>query len=190
MSRIRTFIAIDPGPAIRSHIAALQETLARTGVEVKWTEPENVHLTLLFLGEVEDRDLAAVCESVARSARTQRSFAMSVESAGCFPNPRRPRILWVGVGRGSQEVCDVHDAIEAPLLDLGCYRREERRFTPHLTMGRIRKEGPTDQLAAALAKHATWKGGEITVQEIVVMGSQLDPQGPRYTVLSRAKLAT
>ena len=188
MSRIRTFIAIDPDRAVRDRIVALQETLARTGTKVSWTQPENLHFTLLFLGEVEDKDLPAVCEAVADAVTAHSSFMMSVEGAGCFPNARRPRILWVGVGKGAQEVCAIHDAIEAPLLDLGCYRREERRFTPHLTMGRVRSEGPADNLATALAKHAAWKGGETTVHEILLMGSQLEPNGPRYTVLSRAKL--
>ena len=188
MSRIRTFIAIDPDQAVRDRIVALQKTLARAGTKVSWTQPENIHLTLLFLGEVEDKDLPAVCEAVANAVADPPSFTMSVETAGCFPNPRRPRILWVGVGQGAEQVTRVHDAIERPLLDLRCYRREDRRFTPHLTMGRVRAEGPARELVAALAKQATWKGGECTVREVLVMGSQLEPGGPRYTVLSRAKL--
>jgi 2'-5' RNA ligase len=188
MARIRTFIAIDPGKAIHDRIIALQETLARTGAEVKWVEPDNLHLTLLFLGEVDERDVPPVCQLVAETAAKQPAFAMTVESAGCFPNPRRPRVLWVGVTTGSQEVCTLHDALEQPLLDLGCYRREDRKYTPHITLGRIKTDPATDQLAAALAKQSSWKGGDTMVREVHVMSSKLSSEGPVYTVLSRAKL--
>jgi 2'-5' RNA ligase len=187
MARLRTFIGVDLGKAIRDRTIALQETLARTGTEVKWVEPENLHVTLLFLGEVDAREVPQVCRIVADGARHHAAFSMSVETLGCFPNPRRPRILWVGVGEGAQTLCALHDELEIPLHDLG-YRREERRYAPHITLGRVKSDRPTDQLTAALAKHAGWKGGETTVQEVLVMSSELTPQGPVYTVLSRAAL--
>ncbi|MCI0463911.1 MAG: RNA 2',3'-cyclic phosphodiesterase [Gemmataceae bacterium] len=188
MGRTRTFIAIDTGKEIRARLVALQEQLARTGTEVKWVERENLHVTLLFLGEVDERDLPAVCEAVAEGAATQPGFALSVEKVSCFGSPRRPRTLWAGVGEGTQEVCALHDAVEALLLELGCYRREERQYTPHITLGRVRSDRATDKLVQALPKLAGWQGGETTVREVHVMGSELTPQGPVYTVLSRAKL--
>jgi 2'-5' RNA ligase len=188
MARLRTFIAIDLGKAIRDRCRALQETLARGGAEVKWVEEENLHLTLLFLGEVEDRDLPALCQAVADCCTLQPSFLMSVETVGCFPNPRRPRVVWVGVGAGNAEVCALHDALEPPLLELGCYRRENRIYTPHITLGRVRGERSTPALAAALAQQAKWRGGETQVREVRVLSSELTSQGPIYTVLSRAKL--
>lgn len=188
MSRTRTFIAIDPGKEIRARLVVLQNSLARTGAEVKWVEPENLHVTLLFLGEVGERDLPAVCQAVAEGAAAQAAFAMTVEGVKSFGNPRRPRTVWAGVGEGTQGVCALHDAIEGPLLDLGCYRREERQYTPHITLGRVKSDRPADTLAAALAKKASWQGGETLVREVHVMGSELTSQGPVYTVLSRAKL--
>jgi 2'-5' RNA ligase len=187
MARIRTFIAVDLGKPIRDRLTALQETLVRTGTEVKWVEPENLHVTLLFLGEVDDREVHRVCQLVTDGVKDQPAFAMTVERVGCFPNPRRPRVIWVGVGEGVQPLCTLHDGLEEPLMDLG-YRREERRYTPHITLGRVKSDRPTDKLAAALAKHAGWKGGETMVREILVMSSELTPQGPIYTVLSRAPL--
>lgn len=188
MARVRTFIAIDPGKPIHDRIIALQETLARTGAQVKWVEPGNLHLTLLFLGEVDEREVPPVCQAVAGACAKQPAFTMTVESAGCFPNPRRPRVLWVGLSTGSQEVCALHDALEPPLLELGCYRREDRKYTPHITLGRLKTDPGTDQLAAALVRQAAWKGGDTTVREVHVMSSKLSPNGPEYTVLSRAKL--
>ena len=187
MARIRTFIAVDLGKAIRDRTVALQEVLARTGTEVKWVEPENLHVTLLFLGEVDERQVPGVCQIVAGVTANHPAFPMSVETVGCFPNPRRPRVLWVGIGEGAQPLCALHDALEIPLQDLG-YRREERRYTPHITLGRVKSDRPTDRLAAELARQAGWKGGETTVREVLVMSSELTPKGPIYTVLSRPRL--
>src|SRR5436305_1177681 len=82
---------------------------------------------------------------------------------------RRPRVLWAGVGAGKEELCALHDALEPPLMDLGCYRREERLFTPHITLGRVKSDLPTDTISAALLKRADWQGGEIVVKELLVM---------------------
>src|SRR5260370_22733359 len=133
MARIRTFIAVDLGKAVRGRLVALQDTLARTGSEVKWVEVENLHVTLLFLGEVDDREVHKVCRIVADAVKEYPAFPMTVETVGCFPNPRRPRVVWVGVGEGTQPLCAIHDALEDPLSDLG-YRREERQYTPHITL--------------------------------------------------------
>ncbi len=113
---------------------------------------------------------------------------MTVEGVGCFPNARRPRVLWAGVSEGKQEVVALHDRLEPPLLELGCYRREERRYTPHLTLGRVTSDRPVDQLTAALARKADWHGGRVAVREVHVMASRLSPQGPEYALLGRAKL--
>ncbi len=180
---------MDTGKDIRARLVSLQETLARTEAEVKWVERENLHVTLLFLGEVDERDLPAVCKAVADVAGRTLAFPMSVERASCFGSPRRPRTLWAGVGEGTQALCTLHDALEPPLMELGCYRREDRQYTPHITLGRVRSDRPADKLAAALAKNAGWQGGETLVREVHVMGSELTPQGPVYTVLSRARLA-
>jgi 2'-5' RNA ligase len=188
MKPIRTFVAIDPGNAIRDRLAALQQEFGKTGTDVKWVEHHNLHLTLLFLGEVDQRDLTAVCRAVADTTASHAPFAMTIERAGAFPNVRRPRTLWVGVGTGTQEVCALHDAAEPPLLKLGCYRREERGYTPHLTLGRVRADRPAAELTATLNKRAAWSAGETTVREILVMGSELTSEGPVYSVLSRAKL--
>lgn len=187
MSRLRTFIAVEIGKGLRARVQSLQDTLGRTGVEVKWVEQENLHVTMLFLGEVDARELPKVCRVVQECASAQPPFNMTLERVGCFPNERRPRVVWVGIGEGAAELIALHDAMEIPLQDLG-YRREERRYTPHITLGRVKSDCSTTDLSASIAKRADWKGGEIMVTEIHVMSSELRPQGPIYTVLSRAKL--
>ena len=186
--RLRTFIAVDLSKPLRDRLVSLQESLARTGAAVKWVEVENLHVTLLFLGEVDERELPPLCRAVSVTCGRHERFPLSVETVGCFPNPRRPRVVWAGVGEGGPELVALHDALEPPLMELGCYRREERSYTPHVTLGRVKSDGPADALAAALAKKANWHGGEVEVRELLVMSSELTPRGPEYTVLSRGKL--
>jgi 2'-5' RNA ligase len=187
MARLRTFIAIDLPSNIRNRVSTLQETLARSAPDVKWVEDENLHLTLLFLGEVGDRDVLEVCRTTSKRCQSVAPFTLTVEGAGCFGNPRRPRTVWVGVGEGAAEVIALHDTIEEGLLDLGCYRREERQFTPHITLGRVKQDEGGD-LAAMLQQKADWQAGTVEVREVLVMSSQLTPKGPVYAVLSRAPL--
>jgi len=186
--RLRTFIAVDLGKPLRDRLVGLQESLARGGAEVKWVEVENLHVTMLFLGEVDERELPSLCRAVSVACGRHNRFPLSVETVGCFPNPRRPRVVWAGVGEGATELVALHDALEPPLLELGCHRREERKYTPHVTLGRVKSDGPADALAAALAKKANWHGGAVEVEEVLVMSSQLTPKGPEYMVLSRGRL--
>jgi RNA 2',3'-cyclic 3'-phosphodiesterase len=187
--RLRTFVAVDLGKPLRDRLVSLQENLARAGADVKWVEVENLHVTLLFLGEVDERELLPVCRAVSVVCGRQDRFILSVDSVGCFPNPRRPRVVWAGVGLGGPELVALHDSLETPLQELGGYRREDRTYTPHITLGRVKNDGSADALTAALAKKANWHGGiEIEVEEVLVMSSQLTSKGPQYTILSRGKL--
>jgi len=189
MARVRTFIAIDIDKPIRDRAVSLQENLARSATDVKWVEPANLHVTLLFLGEVDDREVIQVCRAVGDCCASRPPFAMSIETVGCFPNPRRPRVLWVGVGEGASEITELHDALELPLLELGCYRKEDRKFTPHITLGRVKSEGPAENLAQALVKYSRWHAGTTMVHQVLVMASELSSSGPVYSVLSRARLS-
>ena len=187
MSRVRTFIAIELPKLVRERLIALQDQLSRDLAGVKWVGPDNLHVTLLFLGEVDNRELPALCRAVDGVTSTMPPLLITIESVGCFPNPRRPRVIWVGVGTGADEIIALHDALEQPLLALGCYRREERKYTPHVTLGRLKGESAPSGLAGVLTKHQTWQAGDATVNEVHVMSSELMPQGPTYAVLSRAR---
>jgi 2'-5' RNA ligase len=188
MARIRTFIAIDIDPAVRDRATALQEKLARSAADVKWVEPESMHITLLFLGEVAVLDLVPICRIVARGARDLPPFQFTVAGLGAFPNPRRPKVLWAGVTDGSDTLQELHERLEGPLLELGCYRREERAYNPHLTLGRINRDDDEGAWGPILSGHSDWDGGTTNVSEILVMSSELRRDGPIYTVVGRGKL--
>jgi RNA 2',3'-cyclic 3'-phosphodiesterase len=189
MGRLRTFIAVDLGQQLRDRCIAMQENLARLGANAKWVEPDNLHVTLLFLGEVDERDVPEVCKAVAAVCAEHDPFTLSVEKVGCFGSPRRPRTLWAGVGEGADALSALHDALEPPLLELGCYRREDRKYEPHITLGRAKSDDPNEKIAAAIKKYAGWSAGEVDVREVQVLSSELTRDGPIYCVLSRARLA-
>jgi RNA 2',3'-cyclic 3'-phosphodiesterase len=188
MSRIRTFIAVDIGDAIRERIVSLQETLGRNSSGVKWVEKENLHVTLHFLGEVGELDIVKICRVAKEQLEDMVPFTMNISGLGCFPTPRRPKILWVGVEEGSEQLTQIHSVLEQPLFDLGCYRREERAFHPHITLGRLNQEDRQETWSQAITKYQDWQGGEVKVKEVLIVGSELRREGPLYTIMGRAKL--
>lgn len=188
MARIRTFIGVDIGPEVRKRAVALQQVLAKTGAAVKWAAPEGMHVTVLFLGEVDDRDILGVCRAVERVAGREPPFGLRVSGVGAFPTPRRPKVVWGGLTDGAEPLRRLYTLLEKEMLDLGVYAREERGYTPHLTLGRVKGEEDGLTLAAALPKYLAWDGGRTTVTEVSVYSSEMRRDGPEYAVLGRAEL--
>ena len=188
MARIRTFIAVDLADGVKGRLTALQEKLGRSAGGVKWTPPENFHLTLLFLGEVEELETVSICRVVQQRARKHTPFSVDVGGLGAFPNLRRPKILWAGMTDGVPELRALHADLEEGLLDLGCYRREEREYTPHLTLGRLSHDDRAEDWGGILAKYTDWDGGTTPVDEVLVMASEMRRGGPEYSVLGRGPL--
>jgi 2'-5' RNA ligase len=188
MSRTRTFIGVEIGEEIRNNSLSLQQTLGKTGAEVKWVTPESMHITLLFLGEVDDRVLHTICRAVSDIAASEPPFTLRVSGVGAFPTLRRPKIAWGGVVDGAEQLRRLYSKLEAKLLDMGCYCKEERDYTPHLTLGRVKGEADGFKLAPELTKRLSWEGGRTVVNELLVFSSELERDGPVYTVLGRGEL--
>lgn len=188
MIRIRTFIAIDIDEGVRERMIALQEKFARIGSDVKWVEPKNQHVTLLFLGDVDSLDVVKVCRVVQSQCAKVAPFSLSHHGVGAFPNTRRPKILWTGITDGLDELVNLHTLLEEPLLELGCYRREARPYSPHLTLGRVTKEDAAETWGPILTKYSEWDGGTTIAKEVLVMSSELRREGPFYSVMGRAPL--
>lgn len=189
MARIRTFIAVELSKGIKDQLTGLQESLAENSGEVKWVRPESMHLTLLFLGEVEQLDVVGICRVVQSRSRKHKSFQLETEGVGAFPNVRRPKILWAGITDGVSELRALHADLEEGLLDLGCYRREDREYAPHLTLGRLQHDRDSESWSSALAKLADWKGGSMPVDEVLIMSSEMRRDGPEYSIMGRAPLS-
>src|ERR1043165_7140384 len=118
MAKTRTFIGIDISGDTRGAAADLQQALAKTGARVKWVEPENMHVTLLFLGDIDDRELVAVCRAVKEVAAGEPPFTLNVSGLGAFPNRGRPKVLWAGIKEGTEPLHRLNAALEAKMLDL------------------------------------------------------------------------
>jgi 2'-5' RNA ligase len=188
--RIRTFIAVEADPSIRKSAAALIDRLRQSAADVKWVAPENLHLTVKFLGDVNADDVAAVCEAVERSVAEVSPFELDFGGAGAFPNLRRPQTIWLGVREGNERMANLADRVERALKRFG-FRRETRQFRSHLTLGRMRRDGGGPggrELAELLAQFADYEAGRMPVEEIVVFSSQLERTGPIYEAMRRAPL--
>jgi 2'-5' RNA ligase len=186
--RIRTFVAIElPGP-VRHRLAALADELADVLPSAKWVEPENIHLTLKFLGDVDDPDLYTVCKTAQQVAARFAPFEIAVAGVGAFPDAQRPRIIWGGVTAGGAELMALQGELDRAFSALG-YPHEERPFTPHITLGRARRGFSDRRFAEAVEQQKGWRGGELLVEEILVFSSQLGPDGPTYTIMGRGELS-
>ena len=137
MEKVRTFIAIKLTPEIISNIGRVQEELKRTDAQVKWVEPDNIHLTLKFLGHVTPEELEKVKITTKETLGPFAPFEMGVASLGAFPKIKYPRVIWVGIDRGRGELKRIAFSIEENLSKIG-FAKEKRTFSHHLTLGRVK----------------------------------------------------
>jgi 2'-5' RNA ligase len=188
---LRLFVALEPPAAVRERLAAVQAALrrgaGRAASEVRWVAPENVHLTLQFLGAVAEERAAAVAGAVAAAASGARPLDLHVRGAGAFPTPRRPRVLWAGLAGDLDALAALAKDLGGRLAPLG-FPPEERLFRAHLTLGRARDPRGARGLEAAVAAAAGADAGAWRAEDLVLFRSHLSPKGPRYEALARAPL--
>jgi 2'-5' RNA ligase len=141
-----------------------------------------MHLTLKFLGEIQPRDLTGIDEVLQKIAASAPPTGARVRGMGSFPHLRRPRVIWVGIEPDDDQLAALQASIEAGLQELG-FAREKRRFSPHLTIGRVRSGRGKDKLVAAVDANAGIDLGRIRIEEITLYESDLTPRGAIYTAL-------
>jgi len=186
---VRAFIAIELPSPIRQALAAIEaEIQAQAGAEarkaIRWVPAENMHLTLRFLGEVSSGNLQALAGMLRSEANRHPAFSFSVGGLGAFPNPRRPRVIWVGM-EAPGELTALQKAIETETNHLG-YPAEERPFSPHLTLGRISQNARPEEVnlvARALGEVKVETVGQVQVRQVHLFRSDLHPSGAVYTKL-------
>jgi 2'-5' RNA ligase len=187
---MRCFIAIDIDDNIRAEVGNLQQQLQNKAdikkSDAKWVRPEAMHLTLKFLGEVKDQKIAEVCNIVKGIATYHKSFELDIEQLGYFGR-KRPKVLWVGTGQGSDDLCRLAKEIEQQLALAG-WPEDTRDFSGHLTLCRIRNPRAGNELAKISEQYKDLKLGTISAESVSVYQSQLTPTGPIYTLLGNYKL--
>ncbi len=134
---IRAFIAVDLPAAVRQEVGSLQSELRTSGADIKWVGVENLHLTLKFLGDIEENQVQTLTEALHPIMGTTALFALQLEGVGAFPKMTSPRVLWVGVTDGQQETVRLAQTVEQTCTQLG-FPSEDKPFSPHLTIGRVR----------------------------------------------------
>jgi 2'-5' RNA ligase len=185
---MRLFVAVNLPEEIKNRLGAVQEQLRGAQADVSWVRPGNVHLTLKFLGEVEETRLERVGAALTEAVRGHAPFAFELAGLGSFGG-RSPRVVWVGVGRGAEALTRLAEGVETAMGTLG-FAREKRGFTAHLTLGRVRSPRNAERLLAALAEWRRERFGEAAVEQVDLMESQLDPRGSIYTVRRSFPLGT
>lgn len=187
---MRCFIAIDIPEDIRADLADLEKELAgrvdiRKG-DVNWVKPESMHLTLKFLGEVPDSQIAQVCSVTKDVAAQHPAFEFEVKEVGSFGG-RSARVLWVGAGLDCPELLQLQADLEEQLDQAG-WPKEGRQFSAHLTLCRIRNSKAGEKLAELAGKYKDFDLGTVRAESLCVYESQLRPEGPLYTRLGNYEL--
>ena len=192
MADVRSFVAVDLGAPVKTQLGVLQRELkARTPAgAVRWVQPDAIHLTLNFLGDVPEERVSEIVAALQRACGPIALLSFSIAGAGCFPNLRRPNVVWVGVEDPSGALRALQAAMEKALNPLG-FPPENRPFKPHLTLGRTQRNAPGEDLHAVgerVGALAVGTLGQVDVREILLMRSDLLPGGARYTPLARILL--
>lgn len=184
---MRLFVAIELEPQVRRALSKVQDSLRRSVRDVKWVDPELMHLTVKFLGDVPDGDVPRVTRAVERAAGRSEAFEMAVGGTGCFPPRGNVRVVWAGVSEPSGLLKACVQAAEEELAQEG-FPPEQRGFSAHITLGRIKfdksRGAARDAVTAATLQEKTQSVGEL-----VLMSSVLSRQGPTYTPVARTRLA-
>ena len=177
----RLFVAVTIAPEVADQLCRAQAELAPLLSDARWTKRESLHLTLKFLGQVDEGKVAAVQKAVAATVAPLRRFTISCRGLGVFPDIRRPRVIWAGLEGAA--LAALAEAAEAALEPLG-FPREAREFKPHLTIGRWR-EGARggDALRAELERWRHHDFGASAIDEAVLFQSVLKRGGAEYTAL-------
>ncbi|MBN79703.1 MAG: RNA 2',3'-cyclic phosphodiesterase [Planctomycetaceae bacterium] len=187
MQKIRTFVAIATSSTIQKRATSLIERLRCSDANVNWVKPDNLHLTLKFVGDVPNTEVSHVCRAVGNAVGACGPFSVSYEGIGAFPNRERPKVIWIGVGQGSDRLVQLHAAVDNSLSELG-FLPERRPYQPHLTVGRLRRPVPGPQLCELMEEYEDFSAGTVEVSELLVMASFLGRGGPTYDVMARFRL--
>jgi 2'-5' RNA ligase len=175
----RAFISVDIGPRLEWH--GLRKELTQVDRGVRAVRPEQLHLTLRFLGDIEEAIVEDLKGIMASAVEGHEPFTISFEGVGVFPNPKRARVVWIGI-RGAEPMVDIARRLETGVVDLG-FKREKRSFRPHATVARVKYLRRHQRLTSLLDRWEDTSFGSMEVRTIELKRSRLTPEGAIYSTV-------
>ena len=186
MENIRTFIALELPEELKKKLSQVQQKFIEKTGGVRWVKPENLHLTLKFLGSTPQDKVPEVIRALEQAAEGMSRFGYFVSGLGAFPNPRNPKVIWAGMKTGS-ELAAFQQKLDDSLSSIGV-PQEKRPFSAHLTLGRVKDPKARRQLRIVLQEYCQEDLGRFEAARFVFFRSDLQPTGPVYSVLKTAEL--
>lgn len=185
---MRAFIAVEIPIEIRDGLTEICRQLKKSGADARWVKPKHTHLTLRFLGnEVPAQIVEAIGGSLHDRLTQIEQFGITIGGLGAFPNAAKPRVVWIGIEPHDGPLRELHDAVEEAVEKAG-WSREDRPFTPHLTLGRIKSQSQIGKLRQVLEKGTNVAIGHMIVKSVALVRSELKPSGPVYETLTTVSL--
>ena len=185
---IRAFIAFKLPENIISSIRKIQEDIKSYAFKVRWVKPENIHLTLKFLGDINSTDIEKVSETIINTVNGHTPVSLAVKGTGVFPGIKRPRVIWVGLTGQIEKLAGMQKDIEENLEELG-FPREKRPFRGHLTLGRIKGKIDPKKLMDTMKKFEKFESELFIADKIFLFKSDLKSTGSVYTELMGKRLS-
>ena len=185
---VRSFLAIELPKAILEKIGEVQGDLKSSHSDVRWVSPEKIHLTLKFLGNIEEARIDPIIRAIEDSIHNTQIFSVGVKGMGAFPYWKNPRVIWMGLIDGKGILVPFEKQLETELEKIG-FEPEGRAFQPHLTLGRVNSSRGKEELIRRMERYREEVFGDITVERVLLFKSDLRPTGPIYTPLREVKLA-
>jgi len=182
---IRTFIALELPPSVISLLEKVQEDLKSMRLRAKWVRPENIHLTLKFLGNINPGDIDKIGGAMMDAVEDFAAIDLVAGGVGVFPGIKRPRVIWVGLGGQIQLLFAVQRVLEENLAALG-FKKEKRPFKGHLTLGRFKQTVDPNTIRQIIREYANLYSEEFTARRIILYKSDLKPTGAVYSQLQQA----
>ncbi|MCX5894629.1 MAG: RNA 2',3'-cyclic phosphodiesterase [Proteobacteria bacterium] len=187
MAKIRTFIALELPEDLRNTLSLLQQRLRDQIDCVRWVKPEHIHLTLQFLGSIDEDQVGPISRILENVSHGIAPFTMHVAGIGAFPNTRNPKVIWAGMQTVEDDLNRFQMSIEDSLATIG-FPGEKRPYAPHLTLGRVKESRGKKMLGEVIEQFKHEDGGSFTADTVVFFKSDLLPTGPVYSALKTIRL--
>lgn len=178
----RAFIAIELPDEITAFIHKIQEGLRSYGLKARWVRPKNIHLTLKFLGDINNEDIKKAGDAIISAASENVSMSLGAKGIGFFPGVKRSRVIWTGITGQTEELTDLQKTLDGKLEAIG-FPKERRPFKGHLTIARIKRKIDARRLVDAMKEFGRFESKTFIADEVILFKSELKPSGAVYTKL-------